>query len=356
MKVIRRITGMVLSVFLVTGMSAIADIPNKTMVIGNRGYSLKYINDKSNHSEIQRYLNEAVRKQQGIFIKDGRGQWFDRSNSSRISEDRLPPVVYQKKKGIYRFFEEGDGDKIEIGNFFENDGTRIFEIHTDEDIFIKEKEIYFKNSTIDGTMFIDTGEGGKVTLNSVEVNRIKVLASGVQKIELFDVKADEFIIDGMSEVSVIIKGGTSLKHTSIKSNTILEKIRGSYGEIEVDMSDKSRDKSLQLKSSFDERIIIKSGMEVTVPKIYGIQSLEIEPRESNEKITLNGKINEIKVNSESEIYLKGAKITVVEAESKLKLDIDENSIVRKIKDKENKVIIQRGKDRIGYNLKDDFSN
>lgn len=109
----KRISTSVLAAVMLAGTTAtsvFAAMPDRSVVIGEKAFSLSYANDDANISEIR----EAMKNAKGqIFIK-ARNVWYNNDNSKLEDMSVIPAVVYKDAEGE-KNFEAGDGDEATEG-------------------------------------------------------------------------------------------------------------------------------------------------------------------------------------------------------------------------------------------------
>ncbi|MCM1990831.1 hypothetical protein [Oceanirhabdus seepicola] len=96
--------GVLLSIFI----NVYADIPNKTVVIGENAYTFEYAHDENNSLEIR----EAIKNSRGKILVKVNDKWFD--NQGQIFEDynTLPQIKLKYSNGVIKRYRKGDGELI----------------------------------------------------------------------------------------------------------------------------------------------------------------------------------------------------------------------------------------------------
>lgn len=111
-KVIKAIASLLLISFTVAN-TALAEIPNGTVVIGDKGFSLSYANDESNATELRdvmRSLDEDGR----VFIKTPNGKWYN-NDGSLCDAAEIPQVLFRNVDGTIVTYASGDGEELISG-------------------------------------------------------------------------------------------------------------------------------------------------------------------------------------------------------------------------------------------------
>ncbi|MCM1990285.1 Ig-like domain-containing protein [Oceanirhabdus seepicola] len=91
--------------------TALAEIPNYTVIIGNKSFALKYANDEKNIKEIR----DALKKNTGKIIIKTKNKWFENNGEIFHELSSLPRVIYTDENGNRCEYKEGNGDKIKGG-------------------------------------------------------------------------------------------------------------------------------------------------------------------------------------------------------------------------------------------------
>lgn len=95
-----------LVVVVIFSQASYASIPDMTVVIGSRAFSLDYANDTSNESEI---VSAIVEGNNQIFIKVFGGQWIDNNTGNVTSPSVIPEARYKDPvTGEERIYGPGD--------------------------------------------------------------------------------------------------------------------------------------------------------------------------------------------------------------------------------------------------------
>ncbi|MCM1989259.1 right-handed parallel beta-helix repeat-containing protein [Oceanirhabdus seepicola] len=95
---------MVLLICILFGMSVFADIPQFTVVIGDKGYSLEDIDNN--------VMGKIIEEADTIFIKDNKDQWIDIKNNKVITREEIPKIALIDSKGNIIVYGEHDGKII----------------------------------------------------------------------------------------------------------------------------------------------------------------------------------------------------------------------------------------------------
>ncbi|MBD7907009.1 autotransporter outer membrane beta-barrel domain-containing protein [Sporosarcina gallistercoris] len=90
-----------------------------------------------------------------------------------------------------------------------------------------------KNLVINGTVYVNPGANGTVTLNNVTATNIVVLSGATNSIHLNNVTADNLTVKNDDSVRIESNSGTAIANTVVQSGAILDANGGSFGTIEL---------------------------------------------------------------------------------------------------------------------------
>ncbi len=157
------------------------------------------------------------------------------------------------------------------------------------------------NVKVEGTLIINPGENGTVNLNNVNANTIEVLSGAANSIHFNNVNAKALNVNSKNVKEIVrveLKGATNIEKTTVKSNAILEIVKGSFGNIEILENSTKTEDFVEFRGSFDKNITVKTKATLKTAKDAKILKVVIEP-ENNEKIILDGNFGQVEVNKKA---------------------------------------------------------
>jgi trimeric autotransporter adhesin len=110
----KKVTCSALAALMIAGTTtfpAFAEIPGKTVVIGDKAFNLDFARDEDNFKE----MSEAVKNGGEIYIKLPTGMWF-KNDGAPVEASVIPAVTYKDAEGT-KEFKKGDGDEVGQGEF-----------------------------------------------------------------------------------------------------------------------------------------------------------------------------------------------------------------------------------------------
>lgn len=110
-KNLAKVTGTSAAAFLIAGttvFTAFAAMPEGTVVIGNKAFSLDYANLAANVEEIR----AAIIAGDGIYVKAPNGTWYQNSGAVLADTSVIPAVEYKAADGKVTKYEAKDGNVV----------------------------------------------------------------------------------------------------------------------------------------------------------------------------------------------------------------------------------------------------
>ncbi|WBW96484.1 hypothetical protein [Oceanirhabdus sp. W0125-5] len=161
MKVWVRTAIMMISLMLICS-NVFADIPNGSVVIGNKGYDIKYVNRTENKEEIQEAI-KSIGKDMKIYVKSYKGIWYD-NDGEKVDKSLIPKVDYISEEGKVIKYQSGDRD--ELSQKFKVENVAFLDTEHIEIIFtepVLDKE-YTESIKLSGDYFVKNTkvEDGKI--------------------------------------------------------------------------------------------------------------------------------------------------------------------------------------------------
>lgn len=185
--------------------------------------------------------------------------------------------TYLSQAGTY-------SDKIN-GNAYVTGSNIILKGDVTGDLHMNATNTTASSITVGGTVYVDPGAGGEVTLDNVQADKIVIKSGAADTIRLKDVEANTLTIDSTTNVHVKSEGSTTITNTNIQSQAILDASQGTFGNVTVE--DTSADKTVELRGTFDKTIVVEGQATLTTAAGAVVPKLELQPT-GNQKITLGG--------------------------------------------------------------------
>ncbi|MCM1990219.1 Ig-like domain-containing protein [Oceanirhabdus seepicola] len=336
MRRFRGITIFTLIMFLISNFSVFAEMPNNTVVIGDKAYDLNYVKREENYSEVLK----TMQKSPEIFVKSESGQWYENNTTSKISNESIPKVTYKDVNGKLIDYDINDGEKIGEPLSITENNKKISGAKINGNVYITGDNVTIHNSTVNGIIYIDPGKEGSTDVKNVTAKEIVILSGGENSIHLYNVTADKLEVSSDSKVRVESKGTTKVNNTIIKTYAIIDSVSGSFGEIRVSVENdgkKGEQQNVELRGTFTEAVIVETGVTLKAAKDASVKQIQIAPKNKNDNIKLLGDFKKIEVNKEANIELVEGQVDKIITNVKTKLNISKESKVKQLDKKGNKV-------------------
>lgn len=192
-----------------------------------------------------------------------------------------------------------------------------------EDVHITAKDVAVTNGTIKGELILDSE--GLVIVKNIKGQSIKAVAGDIH---LTKVEADQLEVKGNKEIKIESNEGTNIKNTKVESYAVIDSKAGTLGTVAISVDEKGS-KTIELKGTFTQPVIVKSGVELKVDKNAKLAKVEIDTPKGAE-VKLSGNVGEVEVKSETNIKVEEgtkAEITGTGEGEKSVIDADKNTDV-----------------------------
>lgn len=128
--------------------SVYADIPKKTVVLGDKAYNFKYANSEENYLEIIQQL--MLIDDYEIYLKGSDGNWYQNSSGNIVDNTNIPFVTYKNGEGKIKEYYNYDGEefKLEIisASFISDSKVKILFNKEVEQASVMDKSMYVVDS------------------------------------------------------------------------------------------------------------------------------------------------------------------------------------------------------------------
>lgn len=253
--------------------------------------------------------------------------------SSKITvlggKDNLPEETIQDMRSTAELMNEEEGlydQNIEESAVIIAKDVKVNHITINGNLYIEEKDAEIFKVKVNGTIFINPGENGECKLEEVEADKIVILSGNEKGIYFKDVKADELEIRNKNKTRVVLEELSQFKKTNVLTESILQNVTGSFGE--VTLKDTLKDKKIELHGSFYDKIVLEGSVNLNAFPANYIEKVEVRTNKGDE-IILDGDCREVEVYSGASLKVsKNTKGDVtaktLEAEDYATIDMPKN--------------------------------
>lgn len=165
------------------------------------------------------------------------------------------------------------------------------------------------NVQVAGTVFVDPGESGSVTLSGVKADKIKILSGAQNSIHLNNVLANALLVESKNtgaSVRVVCEGTTAIASTVVKSDVKLDASAGTFGSVQV-ITTGSESKKVELSGTFDKPIIVAGSAELSADTGAKITEVKLSTTSSSAVVSLvSGDLGKVTVASAAKVEVGAA--------------------------------------------------
>ncbi|MGC7870000.1 cell wall-binding repeat-containing protein [Desulfosporosinus sp. SYSU MS00001] len=181
----------------------------------------------------------------------------------------------------------------------------------DYSVYVKGNNITLKNLTVKGTVFVDPGDKGTATLDSVTAANIVILSGASDSIHLTNTSADTLSVDSdSSDVHVEATGTSKFGNTIVRTYAIIDANGNSMGNVTI-TSSPGETPVVELRGTFNQPVVVEGQVSLKAAAGAVVSSVIVNTPSPNQKVTFNGKFKAIDVQSPAKVDL--AANTVIES-------------------------------------------
>lgn len=164
------------------------------------------------------------------------------------------------------------------------------------DITVNADLTILKNLQVNGTIYINPGSTGTVTLTNVNATNIVVLSGAHNSIKFKNVKADNLTVNAAAGVRIKSDAATNIYNTSVESGAILEVAKG--GKLGAIVLAPTLPGDIRLAGDF-------AGSTITVPSGTTVDKLVVDADATGVAIQNDGNISDVESNSTEGVIVTG---------------------------------------------------
>ncbi|WP_317933908.1 hypothetical protein [Sporosarcina aquimarina] len=171
-----------------------------------------------------------------------------------------------------------------------------------------------KNLVVNGTVYVNPGQNGTVTLNNVAATNIVVLSGATNSIHLNNVTAGNLTVKNDNSVRIESNSGTAITNTIVQSGATLDANGGSFGTIELTPTSSA---PIELRGNLAGSAITvtKSNVVLKVAAGATVGTLNIEAAATGTTVDNAGTINEVMANTDNVVIEGNQPETVTPGEN-----------------------------------------
>lgn len=188
------------------------------------------------------------------------------------------------------------------------------------------------NVKVAGTVFVDPGENGSVTLENVQADKIRVRSGAQNSIHLIDVTADKLLVESdnaESSVRIVSTGTTSINNTVVTSYAIMDSEGGNLGTITISTNG-AGDKTVELKGTFTAPVVVSGGAQVNVAAGTTVKTIQVVGSAQIAADASANVQNVVVATLGNETVALAGKIANVELKSAARIEVAANAVIASI--------------------------
>lgn len=244
-------------------------------------------------------------------------------------KNNLPEGTIQEMRATAELMNEEEGlydQNIEGSAVISAKDVKVNHITINGNLYIEENDAEIFKVKVNGTIFINPGENGECKLEDVESDKVVILSGTDKEIYFKNVRADELELKNKNKTRVVLEELSKFKKTNVLTESILQNVAGSFGE--VILKDTLKDKKIELHGSFYDKIVLEGSVNLNAFPANYIEKVEVRTNKDDE-IILDGDCREVEVYSAANLKVtKNTKGDVIaktlEAENYATIDMPKN--------------------------------
>lgn len=290
-------------------------------------------------------LKSQVSPKKNVIALGGQAAVSD-SIIEKISSMEVPTVAFSAD-GQVKSSKDVTKDNVSI----DGKNVTLKDANVSGNVYLYGNGAALSNVKVAGTIYVDPGENGSVSLDNVQANKIRVRSGAQNSIRLKDVNAGKMIVESDNEsnsVRIVSTGSTKINNTIVSSYAILDLSGGSLGTVNI-VENGLQGKVVELKGTFNEPVIVDGSAVVKVAARTYISTIKVQSEatvnvdssasvgklditaSSDEKVTLAGRIKCVEVKSSTNLEISAGanidKIDIAKNASGVTINVPKNSTV-----------------------------
>lgn len=223
------------------------------------------------------------------------------------------------------------------------DNVTLAHAKADYSVYLKGNNLTLSDVAVQGTVFIDPGASGTVTLDGVTAAKIVILSG--DSIQLKDTNAKFLIVDKVqsryttmailtadasSSVRLQLTGTTNIGSTLVRSSAIMDAQGGSLGEFSLTGSP-GEIPVVELRGTFTQPIVVTGQVYLVAAADAVVPSVVIKTANPDQTVTLEGSFKAVDVQSRGKLDLApNTNVETMKVIVKTVIMIPENSEVNSL--------------------------
>lgn len=192
---------------------------------------------------------------------------------AKINSIKIPAVVFSVD-GETKGSADVKSDNVEV----DAKNVTLKDANVSGNVYIYGDGAKLSNVKVAGTVYVDPGENGSVTLENVHASNIRVRSGAQNSIHLINVQSDKMIVESdnpTNSVRIESTGTTSITNTIVSCYAILDSNGGTLGTITITENGPSG-KVVELEGKFTEPVVVDGTATLNVAAGAAVAALDVK--------------------------------------------------------------------------------
>lgn len=192
---------------------------------------------------------------------------------SKINSIKIPAVVFSTD-GETKGSADVKSENVEV----DAKNVTLSDANVSGNVYIYGDGAKLSNVKVAGTVYVDPGENGSVTLENVHAGSIRVRSGAQNSIHLINVQSGRMVVESdnpTNAVRIESTGTTSITNTIVSCYAILDSNGGTLGTITVTENGPSG-KVVELKGKFTDPVVVDGAAVVNIAAGAAVSALDVK--------------------------------------------------------------------------------
>ncbi|AET69739.1 cell wall-binding protein [Desulfosporosinus orientis DSM 765] len=217
-------------------------------------------------------------------------------------------------------------EKLQKTLLLSGDNVTLQNASEDFSIYINGNNDILKNVNIKGTLFIDPGVNGKVSLDNVTAAQTVVLSGTEEGLQLKDIKVDDLRIFSFAKIIIAPTGNSMISNTTVSTDATIDATQGTWGSVRLARTI-SPESVVELKGTFNHDVFVSSPGILKADQNATVNKVIVMPQESG-LVTLDGPFKVVQIEQQAQVSLAAtAKVDNLVTHAQTSLNVEKGATV-----------------------------
>lgn len=192
---------------------------------------------------------------------------------TKINDIKIPAVVFSVD-GAAKGSADVSSDNVEV----DAKNVTLKDANVSGNVYLYGDGAKLSNVKVAGTVYVDPGENGSVTLENVHAGSIRVRSGAQNSIHLINVQSGKMIVESdnpSNSVRIVSTGTTNITNTIVSSYAILDSNGGTLGTVTI-TENGAEGKVIELTGTFTDPVVINGRSTVNIAAGTNISALTVK--------------------------------------------------------------------------------